>query len=270
MAYTLFSGCSYTYGNGFSLEKEDPSLWVNLLHSQNEYLSTTKLLNVSRGGRSNDGIFQDTTYNLLTHNVQYAFVEWTSVPRYELSLGLELYETRVSFIPNARLYDVNTNQINYTKNYLDSIRDRFTSLANEHYEICKLFYFINSLIKLAKLTDTTIFFVNGACPWDENYFLKLQNVLPNEYTKFTKQLLNVESRDDAEVFKLYNKIHSEYAAIGSIHEDHWLNLHQSIYTTQVDVNNDGCHPGVISNQNYFNNFNQILNSKLQATITTLC
>jgi hypothetical protein len=264
MAYTLFSGCSYTYGSGFSLEKDDPSLWVNLLHSQNQYLSKTQLLNVSEGGRSNDGIFQDTVYNLSKYTVQYALVEWTSMPRYRVSLGLELYETKVDFMPNCSTRDVNLNKINYTSSYLDSIRDRFTSLADYHHEICKVITFTNALINLCKLTSTRIFFINGICPWDKDYFVKLYDVLPSGYTEFTKKLLNVDSRDDDEIFKLYDKIHHEYDSIGGVQQDHWLNLYQSMRSQQIDVNNDNQHPGVVSNQTYCNKFNQILNSKLQA------
>ena len=264
MAYTLFSGCSYTYGSGFSLEKDDPFLWVNLLHSQNRYLSKTQALNVSDLGRSNDGIFQDTVDSLLKHNVRYALVEWSSMPRYRVSLGLELYHTRVDFIPNSPITDINLNDINYTSTYLNSIRDRFTALANYHYEICNVIKFTNALINLAKLTDTLIFFINGLCPWDENYFVKLHNVLPSDYTDFTKNLLNVYSRNDDEIFKLYDKIHNEYNAVGGIQQEHWLNLYRSMRSQRIDVNNDNQHPGIMSNQNYCNEFNQILNSKLQA------
>ena len=263
MSYTLFAGCSYTHGDGFPLLKDDPLLWVNMLHSTNKHLSSTTLLNVAYGGRSNDGIFQDTVYNLLNHNVQYAFVEWTSMPRYNLSLGVELYTTLVSFLPNSPMRDVETNKIKYTSNYLNSIRDRFTSLADYHYEICNVVYFTNSLIRLAKLTDTKIFFINGMCPWDQDYFSPLTNVLPSQYTDFTKQLLNVDSRDDDEIFKLYAKIHCEYHAAGGIQPDHWLNLYQSMRDTKVDVNTDQRHPGIISNQNYCKTFDQILNYKLE-------
>ena len=265
MAYTLFSGCSYTYGSGFPLEKDDPSLWVNLLHSQNQYLSKTQLLNVSEGGRSNDGIFQDTVYNLSKYNVRYALVEWTSMPRYNLSLGLELYATKMHFMPNGRTRDVNLHNMNYTSNYLDSVRDRFTSLADYHYEICNLVTFTNALINLAKLTNTLIFFINGLCPWDKDYFVKLCDVLPSDYTEFTKKLLHVETRDDDQVFKLYDKIHHEYESIGGIQQDYWLNLYQSMRSQIIDVNDDDKHPGIMTNQNYCNEFNKILNSKIHAS-----
>lgn len=263
MAYTLFSGCSYTYGTGFPLEKDDPALWVNLLHSHNQHLISTSLLNVSCGGRSNEGIFQDTVYNLLHNDIKYAIVEWSSMPRYNLSVGLELYQTKISVIPNATIVDQNLNDIKYTSKYLNSIRDRFTSLAHLHFEIYNLVYYVNSLIKLAKLTNTKIFFVNGMCPWDGNYFTKLENVLPGDYTAFTQRLINVDNRDDAEIYQLYEKIHTEYNLVGGINEYSWLNLYNSMREQLVDRNDDNSHPGTISNKNYYELFDAILNSKLE-------
>ena len=85
--HTLFAGCSYTSGGGFELEHKQPELWVNLLHKNFDQFKDTELLNVSVGGRSNAGIFQDAVSSILKYNVKYAFVSWTDMPRYELDLG---------------------------------------------------------------------------------------------------------------------------------------------------------------------------------------
>lgn len=265
MSYTLFSGCSYTYGDGFDLLNNQPELWVNLLHKNNPYLKTTQLLNVAMGGRSNAGIFQDTVWNLVNKDCKYAFVEWTSVPRYEFSVGLELYATRAMFSYNCPQRGHQLHDVVYSKSYLENIQDRFVTLIDLHQEICTLLYYINSLIKLAKLTKTELFFINAICPWDNNYFEKLTNVLPNSYTSFTKKLLDTKNRDDGQVFELYEKIHTEYQASGGIHPEYWVNLYQSMCNSRVDYNNDGAHPGIQSNQNYFESFNQYINSRLQPT-----
>lgn len=264
MTITLFAGSSVTAGDGFDLKSNEPSLWVNLLHTNNTHLQDTKLLNVSRGGRSNSGIFQDAVHSILHHNIKYAFVEWTSVPRYNMSLGLELYETRVSFRPGAQHPTHNLNDVTYTGEYLSSVANRFTILAHDHYEICDLVSYTNSLIKLAKLKNTQIFFINGWCPWDNNYFTELVNVLPDAYTNYTKKLLNIENRDDDEIFKLYKKIHTEYAELGTIQESYWINLYSSMNDLKEDTNQDNMHPGIKSNQLYYQLFNQAVNTQLQA------
>ena len=256
MTFTLFSGCSITAGTGFTEEKNEPGLWVNLLHSQ--MFSHTTKLNVGQSGRSNAGIFQDTVKNLLTHQVEYAIVQWTSTARFNIELGFELYDTFQSFIPNAPCRDHNLNSINYSAEYLNSIRDRFTTLVHDYYEICNLVEYVNTIIKLAQITNTRVFFVNGSGIWDKNFFDKKTNVLPAQYTEYTQQLLNSKNRDDKEVYKLYEKMHNKYNELGGINESWWLNLYDSMSNQQSDTNNDKMHPGPDSNRRYCELFSTAL------------
>lgn len=258
--YTVFSGCSYTAGAGFELEKEDPVLWVNQLY--NKYFSHTCKLNVGLTGNSNQGIFRDTVKALVTFPVDYAIVEWTNMPRYDIELGFELYPTRQVFLPNSATLDHNLHSIRYSKEYLANIRDRFTSLAHPCSEIFSVVNYVNIILNLARLTKTKIFFVNGICPWDENFFDKQENVLPDRYTSYTQKILEVETRDDQEVFALYDKMHSQFEAEGGINASCWLNLYQSLKSKQVDANLDKIHPGVRSNDYYFTMLSESLDQLL--------
>lgn len=254
MKKILFCGCSYVKGTGFELEKNEPNLWVNLMHKHrfNDFL----LINSSLEGRSNSGIFQDAVFNLTNDAYEYAFVCWTSMPRYELSLGLETYATRAVFSTVINQIDHNLNDINYSKKYLQEISDRFTTLAHLHHEILNLLYYVNSLVNLSKKISTKIYFINSLCPWDLNYFLKLEDVLPDNYTNFTKKIINVDNRDDRQCYDLYQKIHLEYAHAGGIQEKHWLNLYQSLRSIQIDTNNDNRHSGIKSNHLFFDILNK--------------
>jgi hypothetical protein len=245
----LFCGCSYTAGDGLDMGSNSPDLWVNLIH-KNKMFDRFELVNSAAGGRSNAGIFQDAVFNIIKNDVKYAFVCWTSMPRFELSLGLETYKTTISFVPGAGQKDHNLNDINYPKNYLRSLNDRLTTLVNLHFEILNLVHYVNSLIELCKKFKTKIYFINGLCPWDFNYFLKLENTLPESYTQFTKKLINIDNRDDQEIFDLYNKIHYEYNLAGGIQAPYWLNLYSSLKSLQLDVNYLPSHPGIKSNQLY--------------------
>jgi hypothetical protein len=261
MKSVLFCGCSYVNGDGWPLAQADPNLWVNLLQDC-ELLKEHRVIIEAKGGRSNHGIFLDAVWNITHHNHQYAFVSWTSMPRYELELGLETYETRQFFSPNIRLREHRLNDIVYSADYLKKINDRFTALAHLHHEICDLVRYVNCLVKIAQQTDTKIFFINALCPWDQDYFLFLDNVLPNSYTEFTKQLINIDNRDDTEIYQIYQKMHAEYNAAGGIKAEHWLNLYQSLRSLLIDTNQDGCHPGLKSNQLY----NQLLHTALLDTL----
>ena len=264
MNITLFTGCSYTAGSGFELEKTDPGLWVNLLHKNAEVLQNTKLVNCGVSGASNDQIFIDTIEHILKYHTKFVFVEWTSYPRHLFNVGLETYATRVNFIPNCSIELDNTNQqlelneITYTKKYLEELRDRVVTLNHPYYEISKIVSYVNILINLCKLKKCSIFFINGLCDWDQDFFIKKENVLPYDYTDYTKKILNIDNRDDDEIYALYNKIHSEYDSIGGIQESHWLNLYNSLRKNRIDVNSDNVHPGYKSNQKYFKFLSQAL------------
>lgn len=252
MKYTLFSGCSFTAGTGFDFEKQDPALWTNQLH--NKLFAHTTQINVSSGGRSNAGIFQDTVKALLSYPVETAVVQWTNMPRYLVQLGFELYETFQLFSPNSPCREHKLNNITYSSSYLNTVRDRFVSLNHDFYEILDLVEYVNSIAKLAKLTQTQVYFVNGLCPWDQDFFDQLTNVLPDKYTQYTQKLLNVDNRDDSEIFELYNKMHSKLTQAGGIRSHQWLNLYNSLRTCQVDTNQDQLHPGPLSNKQYAETF----------------
>ena len=260
MKYTIFSGCSFTSGAGLNLERNEPDLWVNRLY--NEFFSHTAKLNVSKAGRANAGIFQDTVNALTTYPVEYVIVQWTSMPRYELELGFEIYQTRQYFIPNSPCQDINTNSINYTSDYLNTVRDRFTSLAHDCYEIKNLLEYTNSIIKLSQLIGARVFFINGLCPWDDTFFNKKTNCLPNQYTKYTQKLLNVINRDDNEIYQLYSKLHDTFTDAGTINESLWLNLYSPMHKNKIDLNTDQLHPGIKSNNKYFELFSKSLDNLL--------
>lgn len=261
MSVTIFAGCSFTAGTGLdNLEKNSPNLWVNLLHKNSKILRNTNLLNVSCGGRANAGIFQDAVYNILHHNTTVAIVQWTNVPRYEMSAGLELYDTHLVFKPNQRPREFNLNDVTYTENYLKKINDRLMAIPDSHYEILNLVSYVNSLIKLCKIKKCKLYFINGLCPWDQNFFLKINASLPDQLTEYTQHLLKVHNRCDEEIFKIYEKIHREYSELGGIHAENWVNLYKSMKDTTIDLGIDKLHPGIESNYLYYQHFLEVIDN----------
>jgi hypothetical protein len=264
MSVTLFAGCSYTSGFGWEFESQDSNLWTNILHANNKHLCKTKQLNVGISGGSNSDIFQAAISGLLDHTPKYAFVQWTSYPRYRVGLGVKTYSTNQLFASNDECRDHGLHGITYTKDYLVKIRDRFISLHNPHFDILHIVKYTNSLIKLANRINTKIFFINGICHWDKNFFEILNDVLPSSYSKYTRNMLNSDTRDDEETYTLYNKIHTDYSQAGGIQQDYWINLYQSFRSLRIDTNSDNIHPGKQSNILYSDIINQALNNKLSS------
>lgn len=257
----VFAGCSFASGEGFYEHRREPNLWVNLLHQR--LFPTAELINVSISGRSNSGIFQDAVRALTTYRPAIMIVEWTSMPRYELHLGLEPFNTFQHFIANAPTRDHVLHDITYTAEYLDNIRDRFISLAHPHHEITKVVDYVNSLIKLGEISGTQVFFVNGLCPWDQDFFNYSPGIDPDTYTLYTKELLCASTRPTEETIFLYEKMHAKYIELGSIQSQHWLNLYKSLLSERVDFNDDGAHPGIKSNSNYANFLCEAFESRMQ-------
>ena len=263
----VFTGCSFTAGNGWIDIKDSagiacrdhPDLWVNLCHTQSPELNNLELVNLGQShGASNIEIFRSTVSAIANYgaDIKYLFVQWTAMPRYNFNAGLETWSTSLKMHRDGRgrgvLQDINLNTgETWSKDYLDDLLGRFLVLHHVHYEILSVVEYANSIAGLSDQIGIKVFFINGLCPWDDNYFAKLEgpDVQPENYTSFTKEsILNIKSRSDEDIFKLYNQIHSDYANAGNIKSNHWINLYKSFQNSQLDTNFDRRHPGKLSNQ----------------------
>jgi len=260
---TLYAGCSLTSGFGFDGLQNDPALWVNMLHQTFDKLQQTKLINAGIAGASNFTIFKTVfDYICKQDDLRFVFVEWTSVPRYNLNIGLETYSTSILFTPNFSHNAICSHGVTYDGDYLQGIQDRFLSLLNDHDEIVDLLHYVNWINTMCDLKNIKVFHVNGICPWDKSYFKRLSNVKPSQLTDYTQHLLQVTTRDDKEIFKIYNNMHQNYDDVGGIQQQTWLNLYQSLHSLAVDTNNDDQHPGAESHQKFVKLLKTTLDSVL--------
>lgn len=273
----IFSGCSYTAGNGWTdtdpeesakIETKDcPHLWVNLCHTHLNSLKNLELINLGQGGASNTDIFTITMRAMSEHghNIDTIICQWTSMPRYNWNVGFELWDTSENIPhPDAkhRKHDVNLNRgDHWTRDYINDLTDRLRVLHHLHWEILKVVDYSHVIHSLAhKLGIANVYFINGLCPWDQDYFTRLENVFPEQYTEFTKtQILNINNRDDQEIHALYKLAHDQYQQKGGIKPQAWINLYQSFHNLRIDHNHDGQHPGIQSNLVYY----RLLQSRLQ-------
>lgn len=266
MKKVVFTGCSCTAGNGWTnipaekssqIECKDYSgLWVNLCHTQLPELNQLELVNLGIGGASNTEIFETTVQAIGEHasNIDTIFCQWTAMPRYKFNAGLELWATGESIQTNGRSKeDVRLSDGTvWTRKYLDDLLNRLIVLHHLHGEILKVVRYTNILKKLVSNYDIKIYFVNGLCPWDQNYFVRLDNFVPEDLTPFTKtDILDIKSRADNDIVKLYKKIHDDYDSNGGIDPLCWVNLYSSMAKNKIDTNYDNLHPGTESNQLYF-------------------
>lgn len=255
----VFAGCSLTSGSGW--DGEDgltayDNLWVHLCHRGIDRFKNLNLVNIAVGGASNTDIFEQVVSYLSTNssNIECVLCQWTSGPRYNWNIGFELWNT-TEFITKIDVQSHNiilSDGTQYPRKYINDLKSRFRTMHHLHWEILKVVKYSKILEILAAKMGTKIFFINGVCPWDENYFTRLENVLPKDYTEFTKKnIIDVDSHSNEDNQKLYNLAHYHYSQAGGINYDLWINLYGSFYENQIDFNSDGMHAGIKSNQNYY-------------------
>lgn len=276
MKKVIFTGCSFTAGNGWvnapveqsrQIEcKDHPNLWTNLCHTEIAQLRNFKLLNLGVGGANNTEIFENTVKAIGTFSsdIDTIFCQWTSMPRYTFPIGLELWSTTEGIQRGARSKsDVNLSDgTKWTREHLDDLLDRLNMLHHLHGEILKVVKYTNILKKISVISNIKIYFLNGLCPWDNNYFVRLNNFFPKDLTPFTKKnILSIDSRSDIDIFKLYKTLHDEYDREGGINTNSWINLYSSMLTNILDTNYDNQHPGVKSNQLYFQQVKSFLEAQ---------
>jgi len=266
MKKLIFAGCSFTAGTGWNQDdpyldnKDEPLMWTNLCHQNIKRFQNLEIINIGKKGASNTEIFENSVRLIADKesDIDIMFCQWTSVPRYNFNVGFELWDTSENSIAHndgspRRTHDVRLNRgDHWSRKYIDDLLDRFRVLHHLHWEIVKIVDYSNMLSALAEQRGFDIFFINGLCPWDENYFLELHDVKPDSYTEFTKKtILNIDSRDDDDIHKLYHLAHKHYRQSGGIDHHRWINLYNSFRSLQVDRNFDGRHPGKHSNQIYY-------------------
>jgi len=251
----LAVGCSMTRGHGLVNESNDTELWVNKLFPSDRYVVSNK----SMTGANNHWIFLETISHLLKETYDIVLVGWSAIPRFNFHVGLEWYPVR-TMLTNSSDIHLNNN-ITVSGKWLNTIGNNLRKIHNDHWDFLDLVKYVNTLILIQeKKNNGRIFFVNTLSPWPDNYFTKKQINLPSNLTLFEQYLLQVDTRDDDEIFQLYDMIHTHYQSYGGIQEEHWLNLYSSLRSMQVDdVSDTDPHPGYQSQQI----FSQCLNASLE-------
>jgi hypothetical protein len=278
----IFTGCSFTAGTGWHPDpaqsytvdyKEASELWVNLCHQQLPTLQGLDLINLGLGGASNSNIFESTVDAMAVHggSIKFLFCQWTSYPRYHWNLGFELWSTKDNVTNWGTLaFDINTSVgINHSAKDLSRFKKQYLMLHHPHWEIVKILRYTHTLSHLAQLHNIKIFFINGLCHWDQDFFeyQHTSDTKPEDYTTYTKkEILQIDFRNDIDIHKLYNLAHSHYKLAGGINSDQWINLYGSMENTKIDTNYDHYHPGKLSNLKYFTQIKTAIESHIQHSV----
>jgi hypothetical protein len=259
MKKILVVGCSITKGHGLREESRDPDLWVNQIFDQ-----IGEVHNLAKTGMNNHWIFLEAMSAIQREKNTYdiVLVGWSAIPRYCFHLGLELYSVHTRLVDD---HDINVNnRVTFTGKWLKQLGDDLRKMHNDHWDILDLIKYINALIMVQETSeDKKIIFVNTLSPWSRGYFDSKKVSLPSDLDPYEQDLLQVDTRDDDEIFQLYKMVHEQYSQYGGIRESHWLNLYDSLRSMQIDdVSASDGHPGYQSQKKYADYLRPILKEKL--------
>lgn len=255
----LIVGCSMSAGSGFPQGRDAPEIWPNLLHKR--LAPSAELTNLSQTGVNNHWIANETASAIVKQSYDLVLVAWTNIPKYNIPIGLETYSV------HSRLWDtpINlNNDVTVSIEWLRELGDRLRRYHKDHWDILDLVKYVNMLTYLqGTRRPNSIFFINALGPWPEGYFDRKSFDLPSELDKYTRDMLQVDTRDDDEVHRLYTMIHDQYDQYGGILEDRWLNLYQSFRGLTIDqVTETNKHPGPRSQEFFANVVLSALENKI--------
>jgi hypothetical protein len=253
MIKILFAGCSYVKGLGLELQEHDPQNFCNVF--TNEYFQENySVTNIGVSGNSNLSIYLSASLAMIQQKFDYVFVGWTGYPRYNFRLGFETYEfgkaISVRGGPLSPEAAHNGHKLSYGYKWLNDFRKKYLLAHHPHFEAVELMKYVILLSRLAELEETKLYFINNICPWTPGYFDRKLNYIPSNLDPYTQQILDVDSRNDSQIFELYDLMHNDFENAGGINGQKWINLYQSFKSIMVDVGNDQIHPGPLSHNKF--------------------
>jgi hypothetical protein len=232
-----FIGCSFTVGEGLEFEKNDPSLYANIISDR----YSANVNNLAVKGNSNLNIFKIALNEILFGNADKVFVQWSALNRLWVYPG-----------PNTTLSLSHTIEQNYqyrdifyTKKELQHLTDSWRLLNHDYHHILEL---INYCKILKEVSKNQIIFINGLLPWTKE--IAIASTIDDfslNFSQYTKELLDFDHRSDDELIELFTQLHN---AINLLDKDLWVNQFESMFANIIDFGNDNSHPGVKSHQLY--------------------
>ena len=227
-----FTGCSMTRGDGFDKAYLAPQIWPNIISRVFNFDSK----NLGISGASNLRIFQTASTAILSKKHDLVFCQWTMLNRLWLSPGPNAWYFLTGDGKDSFEYrDVKLNQPEKT-----DLERMITQLNHDYQNIIELVDYIKILEELAQSNQVKIAHVNGMVPWQPD--LADENTA-NDFSSmslYTRQLLDFDNRDDAEIKKLFLKLHNKFLELDT---RRWINLFDSFQSQTVDAGPLGNYPG---------------------------
>jgi hypothetical protein len=234
-----FCGCSFTVGVGLEQEKTDISNYANIVSDH----FSANIKNIAIGGNSNYNIFMSALNELVISPPDKILIQWTSLNRVWLHPGPD------TKLPLALTMDrdYSYKHIFFTKKELQTLSDHYHILNHDYCHLMELISYCKLLSAIAK-GKSHIIFINGLLPWTgEICDLSATKNYSENLSKYTKEILEFDSRDDVELYNIFYELNSK---VNELDKTQWPNMFDSMGKQKIDIGNDNAHPGPKSHRLY--------------------
>lgn len=225
-----FNGCSFTVGEGFMPTQRDEFIYDRLV-SRKLNLNAT---NIATPGASNYKIFMSSASAILSGNYDLVVVQWSALNRIWLHPGPDS-----NFFVNDKVsLDFKCRELYLNKLQKEIFRNTLLLMNHDYQNIIDLVDYCKILTTLA--SPTKVIFVNGLVPWTADISIPLTDNLSDCMSSYSKEILDFDNRNDAEVIKLFKILQDKF---GELDRTRWVNLFDSFQKNTVDIGPEGHHPG---------------------------
>ena len=222
-----FVGCSMTLGEGFEPEDRAGNIYPDLVAKQFMLDHT----NLSRSGASNHMIFITASKAIRSGKYDLVFCQWSGLNRLWLSPAPDAWY----YVTGHGREDYRSRELIIDIKAQNQLADLVLLLNHDYLNIIYLCDYINTLDALAKANSIKLIHINGMLPWQSDLMDPSSNL-----SNYTREILDVDTRDDDEIRKLFQTLQQQFATID---QTAWVNLFESFQSITHDQGPQGHHPG---------------------------
>jgi len=228
-----FNGCSFTVGEGFSVDQRDHFIYDRLVAKKFNFDSE----NIAIGGSSNYKIFMRSAQALLSRKYDLVVTQWSALNRVWFKPGPD----SDYFVNDHKHSDFKYREIYLSRKQKEAFNNTILMLNHDYQNILDLIDYCNFLSAIAGTTK--IIFINGLVPWTKDLnSLDILN-LSMDLSDYTKEILDFNNRDDYEITKFLTSLQNKFSTLDQLS---WVNLFDSFDKNTVDSGPEGHHPGPLS------------------------
>lgn len=240
----FYAGCSFTANSGFDEDRRPDHHWPWLLSKALE----VQQINLAVGGCSNEEIFYRCLEYFSVSKPKLAIVMWSSLSRkwvYQSQNNVDDY----TIMNMAHVHGLGTQGLNKDHSAVKEYAKLHYAYFDNHYvEIKRWLLQILALEHTAKDLGVEIIFVKGF----ENFLRDFSAITYDASRGFVnirpeiKDMLDFDRRPDDYIWQ---KIQDIQNLMGMIDRKLWIDFDAySFRGNQVDVADDGVHPGIQTNR----------------------